>query len=61
MHTAESPLVERAGAAGVLVVDDEFSVRDSLESWFKKDGYRVDSASDAMEAMRKLQNGSWAR
>ena len=24
-------------AAGVLVVDDEFSVRDSLEQWFKKD------------------------
>ena len=27
--------------ASVLVVDDEFSVRDSLTSWFLKDGYEV--------------------
>ena len=33
--------------AAVLVVDDEFSLRDSLESWFRKDGYRSGSAKDA--------------
>ncbi len=24
--------------ANILIVDDEFSVRDSLNSWFRKDG-----------------------
>lgn len=46
-------------AAGVLVVDDEFSVRDSLEQWFKKDGYRTGSAADAKEALQLLQDDSW--
>ena len=46
-------------SAGILVVDDEFSVRDSLEQWFKKDGYRAGSAKDAKEALRLLQEGSW--
>jgi DNA-binding NtrC family response regulator len=45
--------------AGILVVDDEFSVRDSLEQWFKKDGYRTGSAKDGLEALRRLQEGSW--
>jgi len=59
MQTTQPPAAERTPSAGVLVVDDEFSVRDSLESWFKKDGYRVASAADAMEALRKLQEGGW--
>jgi DNA-binding NtrC family response regulator len=47
-------------AAGrVLVVDDEFSVRDSLESWFKKDGYRTGSAKDAQEALECLRQSDW--
>jgi len=46
-------------AAGVLVVDDEFSVRDSLEQWFKKDGYRTGSAQDAHEALRMLEESGW--
>jgi DNA-binding NtrC family response regulator len=45
--------------AGVLVVDDEFSVRDSLEQWFKKDGYRTRSAKDAGEALKILQDSPW--
>ena len=45
--------------AGILVVDDEFSVRDSLEAWFRKDGYRAGSAKDANEALQKLQAESW--
>jgi len=44
---------------GILIVDDEFSVRDSLCSWFQADGYRVDTAADATEALQKLQKGSW--
>ena len=29
---------------GILIVDDEASVRDALFKWFKFDGYRVDAA-----------------
>jgi len=43
----------------ILVVDDEFSVRDSLYNWFKNEGYRVDTAENGMEALRKLQEGPW--
>ena len=39
----------------ILVVDDEFSVRDSLYNWFKIEGYRVDTAGNGMEALKKLQ------
>ena len=41
--------------AGVLIVDDEFSVRDSLQSWFSKDGYRTGAAKDANEALELLR------
>jgi DNA-binding NtrC family response regulator len=44
---------------GVLVVDDEFSMRDSLVHWFEKDGYRTGSAQDAREALRLLEEGPW--
>jgi len=44
---------------GILVVDDELSVRDSLYHWFKQDGYRVDVAADATEALKKLKEGPW--
>ena len=43
----------------ILVVDDEFSVRDSLYNWFKTEGYRVDTAENGMEALRKLQESQW--
>ena len=43
----------------ILVVDDEFSVRDSLTKWFKEDGYRADAAADATEALKKLKPGVW--
>jgi len=44
---------------GILIVDDEFSVRDSLYNWFKIEGYRVDTAEDAMTALKKLQDNPW--
>ncbi|HEY7728326.1 MAG TPA: sigma-54 dependent transcriptional regulator [Candidatus Eisenbacteria bacterium] len=46
-------------AGGVLIVDDEFSVRDSLENWFRKDGYRTGSAQDAKEALQLLEGAPW--
>jgi DNA-binding NtrC family response regulator len=42
--------------AGILIVDDEPSVRGSLTSWFKKDGYRVASAENAAAALRLLRD-----
>ena len=36
--------------ARILIVDDEYSVRDSLENWFRKDGHRVNVAANALEA-----------
>ncbi len=46
-------------AGGVLIVDDEFSVRDSLLHWFEKDGYRTGTAQDAKEALQRLEESSW--
>jgi DNA-binding NtrC family response regulator len=47
------------GNVGILVVDDELIVRDSLTKWFREDGYRVESAANAAEALKKLQSGTW--
>jgi DNA-binding NtrC family response regulator len=43
----------------ILIVDDEFSVRDSLYNWFKTEGYRADTAENGMEALKKLQEHRW--
>jgi DNA-binding NtrC family response regulator len=44
---------------GILVVDDELIVRESLSKWFAEEGYRVESADCAATALKKLTNGSW--
>mgnify|MGYP001766197119 CR=1 FL=1 len=41
----------------LLIVDDEMSVRDSLFNWFIEDGYQVECASDAKEALKKIESG----
>ncbi len=43
----------------ILVVDDELSVRDSLTKWFKEDGYEVEAAADADQALKGLHAGRW--
>ncbi|HET7499329.1 MAG TPA: sigma-54 dependent transcriptional regulator [Candidatus Eisenbacteria bacterium] len=43
----------------VLIVDDEFSMRDSLVHWFEKDGYRTGSAQDGREALQRLDEQDW--
>ncbi len=43
----------------LLVVDDEQIVRDSLTKWFRQDGYRVDCAEDANQALKKMTEGPW--
>ena len=44
---------------GILVVDDELIVRESLTKWFREDGFRVESAENAAIALKKLQAGRW--
>jgi two-component system, NtrC family, response regulator HydG len=39
----------------ILVVDDEFSIRDSLSNWFRKNGYQVSSAESAVDALQVMQ------
>lgn len=44
----------RNPAPRLLVVDDELHVRESLSSWFIEDGYDVDAALDAKDALSAL-------
>ena len=44
---------------GILVVDDELIVRDSLTKWFREDGFRVDAAADGATALKKLKTENW--
>ncbi|MCR4411390.1 MAG: sigma-54 dependent transcriptional regulator [Thermoguttaceae bacterium] len=48
-------LANTARPGTILIVDDEFSVRDSLAHWLRKDGHEVATAENAHEAMRALQ------
>ncbi len=41
----------------ILLVDDEFSVRDSLSVWFQKDGYEVEAAGGGKEALEAFESG----
>ncbi len=43
----------------MLIVDDEESVRDSLYNWFIEDGYEVDCAANAKEALIKIESGNF--
>ncbi len=45
--------------ANLLIVDDENVVRDSLGKWFEEEGYSVDTASSAREALLKLPRQRW--
>jgi len=41
----------------ILIVDDELSVRKSLEEWFREDGFQVETAEDGEAALKKLAAG----
>ena len=43
----------------ILIVDDEFAVRDSLSKWFQADGFQVGTAADATEAFERFKERSW--
>jgi DNA-binding NtrC family response regulator len=38
----------------IMIVDDELSVRDSLNKWFREEGYEVHVAEDANEALTRM-------
>ena len=42
-----------------MIVDDENVVRDSLGKWFEEEGYSVDTANSAREALLKLPRQRW--
>ena len=43
-----------ATKANLLVVDDELIVRDSLDKWFREEGYEVTVADSAQDALAKM-------
>jgi DNA-binding NtrC family response regulator len=43
----------------LLVVDDELSVRDSLDKWFREEGYEVGTAENANDALTLLARHRW--
>jgi DNA-binding NtrC family response regulator len=43
----------------LLIVDDEDSVRDSLYNWFIEDGYVVDCAANAKEALSMIESKNY--
>jgi DNA-binding NtrC family response regulator len=46
-------------AGAILIVDDEFAMRDSLSSWFRDDGHEVVAAESGEQALRCLQERSF--
>lgn len=46
-------------AGKILIVDDEFSVRDSLFDWFAKDGYDVVAVENAVAALKAAPEGDF--
>ncbi|MGE5315373.1 MAG: sigma-54-dependent transcriptional regulator [Acidobacteriota bacterium] len=43
----------------ILIIDDEFIVRDSLSKWFAQDGFRTSTAEDAAHALKQMEAGPW--
>jgi DNA-binding NtrC family response regulator len=57
METDAPILVKQT--AGVLVVDDERSLRFTLSESLSEEGYRVETASDGAEAIAKVESGDF--
>ncbi|HRK20259.1 MAG TPA: sigma-54 dependent transcriptional regulator [Fimbriimonadaceae bacterium] len=45
--------------AALLIVDDEPNIRRVLQAAFEKAGYQADTAEDALEAMRKIEEAAF--
>ena len=48
-----------SGLANILVIDDEASIRESLEVLLNLEGYTVNMASDGLEGLRMLEMESY--
>jgi DNA-binding NtrC family response regulator len=59
MAVREREVTVSPDLGSVLIVDDEFSMRDSLVHWFEKDGYRTGGAQDGREALQRLDEQDW--
>jgi DNA-binding NtrC family response regulator len=46
-------------ARKILIVDDEVSVRQSLQEWFLEDGFHVETAEDGAAALRQMDKGPY--
>jgi DNA-binding NtrC family response regulator len=57
METDVVTLVKQT--VGVLVVDDERTLRFTLKESLSEDGYRVDTAADGSEALEKFEKGDF--
>jgi len=51
--------MEKRTPIRILICDDEPSVRDSLSSWFREEGYSVDTAVSGNHALELLSNHQW--
>jgi DNA-binding NtrC family response regulator len=45
--------------ASIMIVDDETVVRDSLGKWFEEEGYFVETATSARDALLRLPGQHW--
>jgi DNA-binding NtrC family response regulator len=43
----------------LLVVDTEVSVRESLASWLREEGYEVETSENASDVVTRLEEGAW--
>jgi DNA-binding NtrC family response regulator len=55
MTSGIEPETSRRTRGKILIVDDEFVVRDSLEKWFTSEGYTAFPAAGAREALEAIQ------
>lgn len=44
----------------ILVVDDEFHIRDSIRLLLEKEGYRVEMAADGREGLELIKKGGFS-
>ena len=56
---AEIEVIDVSAQGKLLIVDDEFSVRDSLSKWFHEEGYAVGTAENASDALTRLAETRW--
>jgi two-component system, NtrC family, response regulator HydG len=52
-------VIKLENRAKLLIVDDEFSVRDSLSKWFREEGYETGIAENAGEALTRMAEKHW--